>query len=83
MFYEKKFAVSDVKPYTMKELCKIYQVSDKTMRKWLSPFSDQIGKRQGPIYNVAQVDIIFTKLGVPGVLESGVSLQRIYHSQKR
>jgi hypothetical protein len=53
----------------MKELCEIYQVSDKTMRKWLEPFSDQIGKRQGHIYNVAHVVIIFTNLGVPGILE--------------
>ena len=52
---QRTFIVRDIKPYTMKELCNIYQVSDKTMRKWLRPFSDQIGKRQGHIYNVAQV----------------------------
>ena len=63
------FVVKNVKPYTMKELCEIYQISDKTMRKWLEPFSEQIGKRQGHIYNVAQVVTIFAKLGVPGVLE--------------
>lgn len=67
---KRRFVVRDVKPYTMKELCEIYQVSDKTMRKWLLPFSEQIGKRQGHIYNVAQVDVIFAKLGVPGVIES-------------
>jgi hypothetical protein len=66
---KRSFAVRDVKPYTMKELCEIYQVSDKTMRKWLQPFAEQIGKRQGHIYNVAQVVTIFTNLGVPGVLE--------------
>lgn len=63
------FVVKDVKPYTMRELCEIYQISDKTMRKWLAPFAVQIGKRQGHIYNVAQVNTIFTNLGVPGVLE--------------
>lgn len=63
------FVVRDVKPYTMKELCEIYKVSDKTMRKWLLPFAEQIGKRQGHIYNVAQVVTIFTNLGVPGGLE--------------
>ena len=63
------FAVRDVKPYTMRELCEIYQISDKTMRKWLEPFADKIGKRQGHIYNVAQVVTIFKNLGVPGVLE--------------
>jgi hypothetical protein len=66
---KRNFLVKDVKPYTMKELCEIYQVSDKTMRKWLEPFNDQIGKRQGHIYNVAQIVTIFTNLGVPGILE--------------
>jgi hypothetical protein len=66
---KRTFVVKDVKPYTMKELCKIYQISDKTMRKWLKPFSQQIGPRQGHIYNVAQVVIIFTNLGIPGELE--------------
>lgn len=63
------FLVREVKPYSMKQLCEIYQISDKTMRKWLQPFAEQIGKRQGHIYNVAQVAIIFTNLGIPGVLE--------------
>ena len=66
---KRTFIVKDVKPYTMKELCDIYQVSDKTMRKWLKPFSEQLGKRQGHIYNVAQVITIFTNLGIPSVLE--------------
>jgi NADH/NAD ratio-sensing transcriptional regulator Rex len=66
---KRNFLVKDVKPYSMKELCEIYQVSDKTMRKWLEPFSDQIGKRQGHIYNVAQIVTIFTNLGVPSILE--------------
>jgi transposase len=58
-----------VKPYNMKELCKIYGVSDKTMRKWMEPFSEEIGKRQGNIYNVAQIEVIFKHLGVPGMLD--------------
>jgi transposase-like protein len=66
---KRNFVVKDVKPYTMKELCEIYGVSDKTMRKWLQPFAEQIGERRGHIYNVAQVVTIFHHLGVPGVLE--------------
>ena len=66
---KRNLLVREVKPYTMKELCKIYQVSDKTMRKWTAPFLDQIGKRQGHIYNVTQVDVIFSKLGVPSTIE--------------
>lgn len=63
------FCVKEVKPYTMKELCAIYHVSAKTMRKWLEPFSDQIGARRGHLYTVTQVSTIFHHLGVPGVME--------------
>jgi transposase-like protein len=44
---KRNFVVKDVKPYSMKELCEIYGVSDKTMRKWLQPFAEQIGERRG------------------------------------
>jgi hypothetical protein len=63
------FIIKEVKPYTVKELCGIYKISDKTLRKWLMPFSGEIGKRQGHIYNVAQVVTIFRHLGVPGILD--------------
>ena len=61
--------VREIKPYSMKDLCHIYQVGDKTMRKWLQPFEAEIGKRQGRIYNVTQVTIIFKYLGIPCLLE--------------
>jgi phage antirepressor YoqD-like protein len=63
------FIVTEIRPYTVKELCKIYKISDKTLRKWLQPISGEIGKRQGYIYNVAQVVTIFRHLGVPGILD--------------
>ena len=63
------YVVKEVRPYSMKELCEIYQVCDKTMRKWLRPFAGEIGERQGHIYNVSQVLVIFKHLGVPAVLE--------------
>lgn len=66
---KRSFVVKDVKPYSMKQLCEIYQISDKTLRKWLKPYEAEIGKRQGHIFTVAQVVTIFSNLGVPGVLE--------------
>ena len=57
--------VTDVKPYSTKELSNIYGVSDKTLRKWMKPFEESIGKKQGHYYTVAQVEIIFSKLGMP------------------
>lgn len=60
----------ELRPYTMKELCQIYQISDKTMRKWLKPFAEEVGKRQGHIYNITQIGVIFSKLGLPGIIDN-------------
>jgi hypothetical protein len=54
-----------VKPYSTKELCSIYGVSPKTFFRWLLPFTQQIGKRNGRMYTVRQIEIIIGFLGVP------------------
>jgi hypothetical protein len=59
-----------LKPYTVMEMARIYGVSDRTMKKWLKPFEAQIGEKIGYFYTIAQVQIIFDKLGVPGEVES-------------
>jgi hypothetical protein len=57
--------VEDIKPYSTKDLAKIYGVCDKTFKKWAKPFETMIGTKNGRYYTVAQVKIIFEKLGVP------------------
>lgn len=57
--------VIKVKPYTPKELSNLYEVPPRTLNKWLIPFQQQIGERIGQWYNVIQVELIFSKLGVP------------------
>ena len=37
--------------------------------RWLKPFEEQIGERQGRYYNINQVKIIIGKLGMPGGYE--------------
>ena len=54
-----------VKPYSFKELCVLYDISGKTLLKWLKPFKNEIGERVGRYYNVLQVQTIFKRLGVP------------------
>jgi hypothetical protein len=34
-----------VKPYTLAQLCHLYQVCDKTMRKWLDHCREELGGR--------------------------------------
>jgi transposase-like protein len=59
----------EVKAYSVKELAVMYGVCDKTLKKWLHPFLEHIGIKQGRYYNVAQVTIIFSKLGLPTWLQ--------------
>jgi hypothetical protein len=55
-----------LKPYTVLELARLYGISDRTMKKWLRPFETEIGEKLGYFYTIAQVKIIFKKLGTPG-----------------
>jgi hypothetical protein len=57
--------VAEVRPYSIKELAQIYGVCDKTLLKWMKPFTDVIGEKRGRFFTVAQVEIIFNKLGMP------------------
>ena len=64
-----KPTIREVKPYTHKELSDYYGVSNKTFKKWLLPFSIQIGKKNGRYYSVTQVKIILEVLGIPEVFD--------------
>jgi hypothetical protein len=56
----------EIRPYMLGELAALYGVSTKTMRTWLLPHQENIGKRVGRIYTTKQVEMIFEKLGIPG-----------------
>jgi hypothetical protein len=55
----------EVKHYSTKDLAKCYGVCDKTLLKWMKPFTKEIGQKQGRYYTVAQVLVILEKLGKP------------------
>ena len=60
-----------VKPYTTKELSVIYEIPPRSFLKWLLPIRDLVGNRNGQWFTVQQVEIIFSKLGVPYVIRDG------------
>lgn len=60
-----------LKPISPAEFCSLYAISRKTLLKWLRPIEKEIGPRQGNIYNVRQVALIFEKLGIPDGLFEG------------
>lgn len=59
-----------VKTYSVNEMAGLYEISKKTLNKWLRPFEKEIGERRGHFYNPKQVGIIFEKLGLPEVVLS-------------
>ena len=58
-----------LKPYSLSELSRLYDVCVRTMRKWMEPFEEEIGAKRGRYYTISQVKIIFEKLGLPGEIE--------------
>ena len=56
----------ELKGYSIKELAILYQISGKTMKKWITEFVPDVGKRVGHCYTPKQVKIIFKEIGIPG-----------------
>ncbi|MFA6923619.1 MAG: hypothetical protein WC223_05125 [Bacteroidales bacterium] len=54
-----------IRPYTLSEISAFYKVHYKTLKRWLSPFKDEIGQKNGKFYSIKQVEIIFKKLSFP------------------
>ena len=54
-------------PMTLSRLASLYGVSRPTMRKWIKPLLNKLGKIVGQLYNLRQVRLIINHLGVPGL----------------
>ena len=50
------------KAMTLKELADRWNVSVRTVKKWLKPFERDIGPKIGNVYSPHQVKIILSKL---------------------
>ncbi|HTA83200.1 MAG TPA: hypothetical protein VK783_09715 [Bacteroidia bacterium] len=57
-----------LKAYSISELAALYECSDKTMKTWLSEIGEEIGPRKGHFYTPRQMKVIFTELGIPGMM---------------
>lgn len=54
-----------IRPFKPIELSNMYEVSKRTFNKWLKPFAQLIGKKNGQFYTILQVKKIFKFLGPP------------------
>lgn len=53
-----------IKAYSTKEIAELYNVSGRTLTRWLVPFSEEIGQRRGHYFTPKQTRIIFEKIGL-------------------
>lgn len=56
-----------VKPYSLKELARVYEISEYIFKTWLKPIEWEIGSVLGQYYNIRQVELIFKNFGAPGL----------------
>jgi len=58
-----------IEPCTFKTLAALFKMNEKTLRNQLKPFKHLIGERQGHLYTVKQIMIIFEEYGTPAGIE--------------
>ena len=62
-----------IKAFTPGELAGLYEITTKTLKSWIDPHIDMVGKRRSKYYTSLQVKKIFDCLGVPkGMYKSDV-----------
>lgn len=54
-----------VRPFTLKQLAKLYGIHPKTMLQWIKPFKEKVGKPIGRYYMIRQVLEVFKWIGTP------------------
>lgn len=80
-----KQAAMELRSYSLAELAYLYNVCDRTFKKWIKPFLTEIGERRGRFYTINQVQIIFEKLGAPPVImlsQDSLKDKTLHNSEK-
>ena len=54
-----------IKSMSKKELCTVYKIPYKRLRKWLAPIADKLGEYIGGEYTPKQCVMIYEFLGYP------------------
>jgi len=54
-----------VKPYTNKDLGKMFNMSTRTLRRNIVGIKEQLGERRGHFWNIKQVEMIMAQIGRP------------------
>lgn len=54
-----------IKPYRLKDLCVIFDLTHHVMRAWIKENKELIGERKGHYFNAEQVTFIIGRFGMP------------------
>ena len=49
-------------PMTLRQLAARWQVNERTVRRWIAPFADELGPVKGKLFTPRQVKIILDHL---------------------
>ncbi len=55
----------EVKPYTNKDLGKLYNMTSRTLRRNIVGIKEKLGERRGHFWNIKQVEMIMAQIGRP------------------
>lgn len=61
---------AEIKPYTKKELANLYELSPRAFYTLFKPHEEVVGTKLGRYYSIKQVEIIFSRLGIPNCMLS-------------
>ena len=64
-----------IRPYRLKDLAAIYDVSTKTIRRWIDSKASEYSKRSKQYFTIEQVKGIVTALGIPHKVSPVVHMQ--------
>ena len=54
-----------IKPYRLKDLAAIFDISQFTLKRWIDKYPDELGEKDGTYYSIQQVEFMIEKFGLP------------------
>ena len=64
-----------IRPYRLMDLAAIYDVSTRTMRRWIDAKAVEHGKKEKKYFTIEQVKGIITAIGLPQKISLVVTMQ--------
>lgn len=58
-------AEAEVRSYTKRELCSLFGISNKILRKWLSDHKEFFANKFAKTLSAKQIEFIFSEFGIP------------------